>query len=176
MCRTGSGDGYEKYDFAVLPLTLSLALYLLKLIGIAGVFKATTSSFHRVIFFDNSVSYYDQWDQDSEDWDIDDDALEALNDAIDTYEWVDLPPDYNLHLEASRVDATTMGVDEESILFYFYPRDGNREFETQVLTKDTLTILASNLMELTTKTQVKAAVTQRREARVITLDREAATQ
>ncbi len=102
VCTTGAGDGYEDYSIAIIPMTLDFCFYLLKLIGIAGVFKNTDKSFHRVTFFDYTLKYYCEWEPDG-DYELSNEDYAEVVDSIDNAYWTSMPQGYRPPAEESRV-------------------------------------------------------------------------
>jgi hypothetical protein len=174
VCRTSADDAYDQYEYGILTLDLELAMYLLKLIGIAAIFKATNGAFHRASFFRAEVSFHRDWlHAGNEDLTTEQAAeIDECEVLMESAEWTVLPQWYKPPEEHGRTDADTLAVDEQSVLFQAYPHGGEAyEIETQVLTKDLLAELANDLMELHAQAQAKTAPRHGRQSRVISIDR-----
>ncbi len=171
---TSAREGCEDCEYAVLEIDLKFTLYLLKLIGVAEVFKGISEGFHRVSYFVSGPDYYKSWDDPflGND-DISDEAYNELEEAIEQGEWVIMPASYKRE-NPTRVETETLGVDEHSVIFKAYQKHCDAQFETYPLLKPRLAEIAGLLM--TADAKAKACASQGRESRVVTLDKPGDTQ
>ena len=169
VCRTGAPEGYEDMEFAVLDLTLDLALSLLKKIGVAGVF-ATEDGFHRVTYFDYAISYHDEvLDRLHSCEDVTDEQYKEIETNLDNCGWVEFPADIELD-GMGRTECETLSVDQNSVVWKAYPKHGDRQIEGQCFMRDDLAAYAHRLMNMHATRVAKEADGSRRELRSIQID------
>lgn len=164
-CQTGAPDYHDDMAYAVLDLTLPLALGLLKQIGFMGILYTDDQSFHRAEYYKYDVSYVSSA--------IDlvpDDCLQRneIEAELDNCEWVELPgPAGDLENEA-RTEADRRCIGQDSVLWQAYPKhsDRNEQVETQVLTRAQLVEVAGKLMQMKMQAEAAQSPTGRQKRRI----------
>lgn len=155
-------------EYAVLTLDFEAVSTLLQLISVASLFKQIDSTFHRAGFFKGYVTYHREWRSYEDDEGDFSDALDRCEEDIDNSLWAVMPSGYVVTTDDARVDAATVNVDEESVLFAAYSHHGGpTEVETPPLPKADLLELGKTLTELRV---AKAIQTTPRRTRVIDID------
>lgn len=169
ICRTSADEGYDGMEYAVLTIDFEAVSSLLQMISVAAMFKTIDSSFHRAAFFKSYVTFHKKWRFDDEVEDEFTEALDRCEEEIDNAEWSVMPHGYKIDEESGRrTDASTVNVDEESVLFAAYDHNGGpTEVESTPLTRETLLDLGKALTEMRV---VKAIQKATRRTRVIDLD------
>lgn len=168
VCQTSAGDGYDDMEYAVLTLSFEDITSLLQMISVAALFKQIDSTFHRAGFFKGYVTYHSSWRGDSDESDELAELLDQCEEEISNSEWSILPQGYEVSTDEARVDAATVNVDEESVLFAAYSHHGGgTEVETQPLPREALLLLGKALMRLKVD---KAIQTTPRRTRIIDID------
>ena len=158
----------------MLSITLKYALWLLKQIGIAAVFKGQSESFHRVGYFHVGPEYYHSWATSIEDSDqVTEEAFQELESEVDNCGWVEMPACWKPHGDATRTDCDMLCVDESTVIFTCYPKHARQptEIETQVLTQEMLAGFANQLMQMQAEEAARTSKRVPREHRVVQLDK-----
>lgn len=152
----------------MLTLSFEDITSLLQMISVAALFKQIDSTFHRAAFFKSYVTYHSSWRGDSDESDELAEFLDHCEEEISNAEWSILPRGYSVSTDAARVDAATVNVDEESVLFSAYSHHGDdAAVETQRLPQEALLLLGKALTELQVDESIE--ITTRR-TRVIDID------
>lgn len=169
VCRTGAYEGDGEFEYAVIELDLPLVMELLKLIGIASVFKSANDHFYRASFFMYVCNYYPDWRAGV---DADIEIPVTVSDAVDEYKWVQMPQWYRPPEQASHCEAPTAEIGESSVIFQCCPYAGSAtEIQTQLLSKEQLAEYANELMVRHAQKQATTATTATtRRRRVIDID------
>jgi|GEM_PF-4456219 len=143
--RTGAGERAEDMEYAVLSLTIDVALALLKKIGVAGVFGELGDGFHRVSYFYCAVDYYQDIMGKLQDLpDLSDDDYATLENDIDNCCWAEIP-EVDLG-DATRTDCDMVKVDATSVIFTAYQKHCGDEVETNPIMQYDLAKLTNKLM------------------------------
>ena len=167
VCQTSAGDGYDDMEYAVLTLSFEDITNLLQMISVAALFKQINSTFYRAGFFKGYVTYHSSWRSGAGEEGLEEE-LDHCEEEISNSQWSLLPKGYEVSTDAARVDAATVNVDEESVLFSAYSHHGGgTEVETQTLPKEELLDLGKLLTELKVD---KSIETTTRRTRVIDID------
>ncbi len=172
VSRVSSPDPLGEYSYAVLEMTLDYALYLLKLMGVAGVFSGEGECFYRVFYFHAGPEYYGTWDENVDGKGMSDDLLAELDESIDQGDWVVMPEAYIPPTNPGHTEAETIGVDKSSVVFKANPKHCDTELEGFILTRTLLADVANRLMKLHAKEEANRIDRTPRQ-RVIQLDESA---